>query len=44
MDITCDICGSTDVQEIKCKVVCRHCGTSLKSCADLAAPDTPDAQ
>ena len=24
-----------DVVEIKCKVVCRNCGTILKSCADL---------
>jgi len=31
----CDICGSTDVREIKCKVVCGNCGTILKSCADL---------
>lgn len=31
----CDICGSTEVQTIKCKVICRNCGTILKSCADL---------
>jgi hypothetical protein len=31
----CDVCGSLDVVEIKCKVVCRNCGTILKSCADL---------
>ncbi len=31
----CDICGSTDVREIKCKVICGNCGTILKSCADL---------
>lgn len=31
----CDFCGSTDIQEIKCKVVCRNCGTILKTCADL---------
>jgi len=31
----CPICGSTDVLEIKCKVVCRNCGTILQSCADL---------
>jgi rubredoxin len=31
----CDICGSTDIKEIKCKVVCQNCGTILKSCADL---------
>jgi len=34
----CDICGSTNVKEIKCKVVCQNCGTILKSCADLAVP------
>jgi hypothetical protein len=31
----CDICGSSDIKEIKCKVVCQNCGTILKSCADL---------
>jgi hypothetical protein len=31
----CDVCGSTDVVAIKCKVVCRNCGTILRSCADL---------
>jgi hypothetical protein len=34
----CDICGSTNVKEIKCKVICQNCGTILKSCADLATP------
>jgi hypothetical protein len=33
----CDICGSTDIQEIRCKIVCRNSGTILQSCADLAA-------
>lgn len=33
----CDICGSTEVQTIKCKVICQNCGTILKSCADLIA-------
>jgi hypothetical protein len=32
----CDICGSLDILEIKCKIVCRNCGTILQSCADLA--------
>lgn len=36
---SCDICGSSDVMEIKCKVVCRNCGTILMSCSDLALPD-----
>ena len=31
----CDVCGSTDVREIKCKVICGNCGTILQSCADL---------
>jgi len=31
----CDICGSTDLREIKCKIVCGNCGTILKTCADL---------
>jgi hypothetical protein len=31
----CDVCGSSDIKEIKCKVVCQNCGTILKSCADL---------
>jgi len=31
----CDVCGSTDIKEIKCKVICQNCGTILKSCADL---------
>jgi ribosomal protein L37AE/L43A len=32
----CDVCGSTDIKEIKCKVICQNCGTILKSCADLS--------
>ena len=31
----CDVCGSTDVREIKCKLICQNCGTILRSCADL---------
>jgi len=38
MDRPCDICGTSSLQEIKCKVVCRNCGTIVQSCADLAAP------
>ena len=33
----CDVCGSTNVREIKCKVVCLNCGTILKTCSDLQA-------
>jgi hypothetical protein len=32
----CDVCGSSDIKEIKCKVICQNCGTILKSCADLS--------
>jgi rubredoxin len=31
----CDICGSTNIKEIKCKLICQNCGTILRSCADL---------
>ena len=31
----CEVCGSTNVKEIKCKVVCLNCGTILKTCSDL---------
>jgi hypothetical protein len=45
MTEVCDICGSTNVKEIKCKVICQNCGTILKSCADLAAsPPTIEAE
>jgi transcription initiation factor TFIIIB Brf1 subunit/transcription initiation factor TFIIB len=33
----CEICGSTNVKEIKCKLICQNCGTILRSCADLGA-------
>ena len=35
--MTCVVCGSADIQEIRCKIVCRNCGTILQSCADLDA-------
>ena len=31
----CDVCGSPDLDEVKCKVICRNCRTILQSCADL---------
>ena len=37
--MSCDICGSSDILEIKCKIVCRNCGTILQSCADLSDED-----
>ena len=33
-EVVCDVCGSTRVVEIKCKVICQNCGTILRSCAD----------
>jgi hypothetical protein len=33
---TCDVCGSTNIKEIKCKLICLNCGTILRSCADLS--------
>jgi len=32
----CDVCGSDNVKEIKCKLICQNCGTILKTCSDLA--------
>jgi hypothetical protein len=32
---TCDVCGSAELYEIKCKVVCRNCRSIVRSCADL---------
>jgi hypothetical protein len=31
----CDVCGSTDVWWLNCKLLCRRCGSIVKSCADL---------
>ena len=31
----CDVCGSADLAEVRCKVICRNCRTILQSCADL---------
>jgi hypothetical protein len=31
----CDMCGAAELVWRKCKLVCRNCGTILKSCADL---------
>ena len=32
---TCDVCGAASLVEIKCKVICRNCGSIVRSCADL---------
>lgn len=37
LEEVCDVCGSTNIKEIKCKVICQNCGTILRSCADLGA-------
>jgi len=34
----CDVCGSSALIEIKCKMICRNCGTIVRSCADLSEP------
>ena len=31
----CEVCGSTDIRQFKCKVICQNCGTILKTCSDL---------
>ena len=31
----CDVCGSTALDEIRCKVICRNCRTILRTCSDL---------
>jgi len=31
----CDVCGSGDLAEVRCKVICTNCRTILQSCADL---------
>ena len=33
----CDVCGSANIKEIKCKLICQNWGTILRSCADLGA-------
>ena len=37
----CDVCGSTDVRQFKCKLICQNCGTILRTCSDLAASAPP---
>ena len=32
----CEVCGSTDIRQFKCKVICQNCGTILKTCSDLS--------
>jgi hypothetical protein len=31
----CDVCGLSELVEIRCKVICRNCRSILRSCADL---------
>jgi hypothetical protein len=32
---SCEICGSTRLEWLRCKLICANCRTILKSCADL---------
>jgi hypothetical protein len=32
---SCDYCGSTALEWVKCKLICRNCRQINKSCADL---------
>jgi len=41
MHDVCDVCGSANVYEIKCKLICKNCGTILRSCADLGVEIHP---
>ena len=34
--VVCDVCGLSDVQAFKCKLICLNCGTILRTCSDLA--------
>ena len=36
----CDVCGSNNVKEVKCKLICQNCGTILRTCGDLSAVKT----
>jgi len=36
----CDVCGSTDIKQFKCKWICQNCGTILKTCSDLGEVDS----
>jgi hypothetical protein len=33
----CDVCGSTETRQFKCKVICLNCGTILRTCSDLVS-------
>ena len=33
----CDVCGSADIKQFKCKLICQNCGAILKTCSDLGA-------
>jgi len=32
---SCEVCGSTDLAYVHCKVICRNCLTILRTCSDL---------
>jgi len=31
----CEVCGSADIRQFKCKVICQNCGAILRTCSDL---------
>ncbi|MEO6443667.1 MAG: hypothetical protein ABIZ91_09350 [Gemmatimonadaceae bacterium] len=32
---TCPVCGSPELRDIRCKIICLNCRSIVKSCADL---------
>lgn len=32
---SCEVCGSTDLAYVHCKVICQNCLTILRTCSDL---------
>ena len=40
----CDVCGSSDIRQFKCKWICQNCGAVLKTCSDLAVLLVRNAQ
>ena len=34
---SCPVCGFAQLEERRCKVICRNCRTIVRSCADLGA-------
>ena len=40
----CDVCGSSDIRQFKCKWICQNCGAVLKTCSDLVVLLVRNAQ